>query len=406
MSSDSGTRNLFVLTAGMAAAFSGGPLVVLTGSLIGSDLAPSPSLATLPIGTFVVGMAAASFPAAMIMRRLGRRRGFALGTAIAALACGVALEAISSGSLALFCIATLLIGGNLAIVQQYRFAAVESVPERHAARAVSIVLTAGIISGILGPELARQTRDWLPTPFAGSFIVLGALYVAVTLLMLLALRDPPTVITRLVASGSADPRPILARPSFRLALAAGMAAYGVMILIMTATPVSMHLMDGYTVEATAAVIQGHAVAMYAPSLLSGLLVSRFGTTRLMSAGVLAMSLCAVLGLASGAWLAYWAGLVSLGIGWNLLFLGATVHLTRSYEPNERFRAQGLNDGLVFGVEAIAALAAGPILHAAGWRGVNTLALVSLAGLVLVLLSASSRLNLIPCNPLKNNLLRP
>jgi MFS family permease len=219
----SGARNLFVLTIGMAAAFSGAPLVALTGGLIGSDLSPSAALATLPIGTFVVGMAAASFPAAMVMRRMGRRRGFALGAAIAALACGLAVEAISSADFALFCIATLLIGGNLAFVQQYRFAAVESVAERHAPRAVSIVLTAGIVSGILGPELAWQTRDWLGTPFGASFIVLGALYVAVTLLMLLGLRDTPAAITPSVPGGDGL-RAIVARPAFRLALVSGMVA--------------------------------------------------------------------------------------------------------------------------------------------------------------------------------------
>ena len=357
-------RNLVVLALSMALVASGAPLVVLTGGIVGDALAPSPGLATLPIAAFIVGTAITSIPAALLMQRVGRRLGFAFGSAVGAAACALAVQALRAESFPLFVAATSLLGGSAAFVQQYRFAAIESVPAEYSGQAVSAVMLGGVVAGFLGPQIVRGTRDLLPTEYAASFLVVAALYVAVALVMLLALRE---VSVGAAANASGRPlREIAAQPSYRTAVAAAAMASGVMVLVMTATPVSMHVMDGHSVDATATVITSHMVAMFLPSVVSGFLVTRIGTAWLMRGGLIALTITVVAGLVSHSLLSYGVGLVLLGVGWNLLFLSATVQLTRSYRVEERFRAQALNDFVIFTIQATAALAAGAVLHRAGW----------------------------------------
>jgi MFS family permease len=182
---------------------------------------------------------------------------------------------------------------------------------------------------------------------------------------------------------------LLRRPSFGLAVAAGAIAYAVMSFIMTATPISMHVMDGHSLDDTARVLQSHVMAMYAPSLVTGLLVDRLGVRRMMIAGALALLSCIATTAFSHAVVTYWVGLILLGVGWNLLFVGGTVLLTRSYESAERFRAQATNDVAVFGSQATASLASGAVLHRFGWMTMN-LAAVPVLVLMLALIGTLGR----------------
>jgi MFS family permease len=368
---DRGWRTVAVLAAAQALAASAGPLVVLAGGIVGQALSPSPLLATLPITALVVGVACAAVPVAILMRRIGRRAGFMTGAAISGLGALLAAWAAAAGSFAAFCAATFIMGTGGAFVQQYRFAAAESVGPEHTGRAVSLVLVGGIIAGALGPEIGRRGRMWFDSEFTGGF-VLVAIVQLVALLLLSGVRaTPPAGADGLERAVSI--RAFLARPTFVLACTGAAAAFAVMSFIMTATPISMHVIHAHSIDDTALVIQSHVIAMYGPSLLTGFLVDRLGLTRMMLAGTVLLLACVAVSLTSHSVAAYWIGLVLLGAAWNLLFVGSTVLLTRSYAPEERFRAQGLNDVAVFGSQAIASLAAGAALHRLGWVAMNLMA---------------------------------
>jgi MFS family permease len=359
---------------------SGIAMVVLLGGIIGFELAPSPAWATLPVSIAVVGVAASTIPAALLMRRFGRRRGF-IGAALwAGLAAALAAYAVARGSFGLFCAATLAIGANGAFVQQYRFAAAESVQPAHAGRAVSFVLLGGILAGFLGPEVARRTRDWLPAGlYVGSFVSLALLYGLVAVLLAF-LRDVAP--EEAVAAGAERPlRQIVRQPTYLVAALSAAAAYGVMSFIMTATPLHLHKGSGYSLDQTTLVIQSHIVAMFLPSLFTGVILERLGPLRVMAAGVIFLLVCVSLAVTGSALAHFWGALVLLGLGWNFLFVGSTLLLTHSYTPAERFKTQAVNDFTIFGIQAFASLSAGATLFQAGWDLLN---LVTLPALVLVL----------------------
>jgi MFS family permease len=377
-------RTVALLAAALALGASTGPLVVLAGGIVGRQLAPSPVLATLPITTMVLGLAVCTVPAALLMGRIGRRAGFILGAIAGVVGSLTAAVATSSASFVGFCAATFVLGSAAAFAQQYRFAAAESVSGAQAGRAVSFVLLGGIVAGALGPEIGRIGRGLLATEFAGAFVIAAGVQL-VGVALLAGLRPPPT--SALGTTAESPPRvlALLRRPSLALAIAAAATAYAAMSFLMTATPISMHVIDGHSLDDTARVIQSHVIAMYAPSLVSGYLTDRLGERRMMIGGALALLACSAFTSTSHTVGAYWLGLVLLGVGWNLLFVGATVLLTRSYAPSERFRAQAVNDFVVFGSQACASLASGAVLHRWGWT-TSSLTVVPVVGVLLMLLA--------------------
>jgi predicted MFS family arabinose efflux permease len=281
----------------------------------------------------------------------------------------------------MFCGAVFLIGANNSVVMQYRFAAVEYVDPAHASRAVSTVMIGALVAAGLGPEIGVRAAGLLPEArHAGSFLVGAVLYLA-ALALLALLPAPPT---HAAASGG-EGRPlsqVVAQPDFLVAVLAGIVSYAVMSFIMTATPISMHVLDHHDEHATKWVIQGHLLAMYLPSLVSGRIVAALGLVRTMLAGTLVMAGCVAVAVFGGhAVTHYWWALVLLGAGWNLLFVAGTTLLTTTYRPEERFRAQAVNEFAVFGSQAAASLLAGVALYSLGWERLN-LASVPLLALML------------------------
>jgi len=358
--------------------------VVFVGGIIGVEIAPSLALATLPMSLMVVGVALATIPAALLMRRVGRRKGYMIGTTIGIVAALLAAYAISLSGFALFCASTLLLGAHGAFVQQYRFGAAESVPPERSGQAVSFVLLGGIVAGYLGPEIAKRTEDLLPAgPFSGSFVILDGVFVIAAVLLFFLDEIVPQ------SEAASEPerplRRVISQPMYLTAVTAGVVAYGVMSFIMTATPVEMHTLHGFSLQDTAWVIQSHIIAMYLPSLFTGFLLVKLGLKRLMLIGWVCLLVCIGLGIISRELLEYWGTLVLLGVGWNFLFVGATVLLTRSYRPPERFKAQAVNDFTIFGTQALASLTAGTVLFRASWETLMLLNLPVLAIMLLVLL---------------------
>ena len=383
-------RNVGILSACQALGNSEISLVFLAGGIVGLELAPHPAWATLPIALAVVGVALFSIPAALLMKRIGRKRGFIIGATVAAAAALGAAFAIVIQNFFLFCTMMVFIGGNTAFVLQYRFAATESVERNYVGRAVSFVLVGGIIAGFLGPEIGRDAKDWLGYgAYSGSFVIMSILY-AVSVILLLLLSD----ITATEDNDRRPERPLRAIVAQRIYIVAAFSvtvAYGVMAFIMSATPLSMHVMDRLNINDTTLVIQSHMMAMYLPSLFTGFLIERLGIKWLQVTGIIIMVAGVIIAVSGHDFVNYLTALISIGLGWNFLFVAGTVMLTKSYYPNERFRAQGVNDFAIFTFQALAVLSAGAVLTAANWELLNLLCLPFLLIMLIVILTTRSQM---------------
>ncbi|HLB85313.1 MAG TPA: MFS transporter, partial [Steroidobacteraceae bacterium] len=359
-------RPVWMLSATQALCMSGSFLFVLLGGIVGTHLAPTPALATLPVSVLIAGLAANVVPAGALIHRYGRRLIFTVSALQAAVGCVLAGFAVANGRFWLFCAAAFLLGGNNALVMQYRFAATEYVERGRTSRAISVVMTGALVAAWLGPELAVRTADLVPTAhYAGSFYAGTGLYLLAALLLA---RVPESAVAH--AAEHPPPRPlaeIAAQPAYRVAVLAALASYTVMSFIMTATPISMHVVDHHDEVATARVIQIHLLGMYLPSLASGWIIARFGDRPVIVVGTLMMAGCVFIATQFGhAAIHYGWALGVLGLGWNLLFIAATTMLTKTYHVRERIQAQTLNDFLVFGTQAVASLLAGLAVTTIGW----------------------------------------
>jgi MFS family permease len=358
--------NLIILVFCQLISATGSIVMVTLGGIIGSTLAGNQAFATLPVSLMVVAVAATTIPATILMRKIGRSRGFAIASISAALALLLASFALSESSFAMFIVAGMLFGINMAFTQQYRYAAAESVPPRYIPRAVSFVLLGSIGGALVGPELAMRGQFWVPgIPYAGTLFAVAGLYVLQGLLFL-RLRGITETHDNNEPRSSRSLKEIAYQPVFILAVLGGTVGYGLMTLVMTATPISMHLHENFTLAQTAGVIRAHVLGMYVPSLVSGFLIERFGVSRLMFAGALILLLTSIIGLQGQLLMHYWWALILLGIGWNFLYVGGTTMLTYTYSMEERFRAQAVNEFLVFGTSAAASLLAGTVLYYFGW----------------------------------------
>ncbi len=364
-------RNLVVLLLAQMVFVSASALNVTLGGIVGSDLAPTAALSTLPVSLTILGTALGTVPATLLMQRIGRRKGFVMAALVGVAASLIARAGVTSGSFATFCTGTALTGVCLAFGQQFRFAAAESVVLANAGKAISIVLLGSIGGAIIGPELMAR-GDVLDA----SNAVTGALWGAAGLFLLGALllvgyQDVAVKDTSSEAENqpTAPASSLFTEPLFLLAVAGGVIGQGIMAFIMTATPVSMHVMDGHSLPHTAAVIRAHVLAMYIPSLASGWLISRFGERKLMLAGLLIYGVTLSVGLAGQELMHYTGSMVLLGVGWNFLFVGGTALLVQTYPQPLRFRAQSVNEAAVFGTSALGSLLAGTVLSAIGWQAV-------------------------------------
>ena len=380
-------RNIILLTTCQLISATGSIVVVTLGGIIGANLSDNAALATLPVSIMVVSVASTTIPATMLMRAIGRRRSFSLSSLSAAAAVLLATFALRTSSFEWFIAAAALFGINMAFTQQYRYAAAESVEPGYAARAISLVLVGSIGGAIIGPELVRFGQHAIEgVQYAGTLFAVAALYVLQGALFFFLEPLKGEQNERHEAPQRALGE-IVRQPVFIVAVLGGTIAYGVMTLIMTATPLSMHINDGYSIEQTANVIRSHVLGMYVPSLFAGFVIERLGISRMMAVGAAGLMAACVIGLQGHSVMHYTAALVLLGIGWNFLYVGGTTMLTLTYSMSERFKAQAVNEFSVFGTSAAASLLAGTVMHIHGWYTLVLLPvpllLVILAGLYIV-----------------------
>lgn len=354
---------LFVIAA---LVMSGAPLLILVGGIAGHQLSPSESLKTLPIACFIVGAACATYPAVRAMGRFGRKKIFVLAAAllcVASLSIAAALQAVH---FYLFCAATTLLGMGYACFQQLRFAAMELVPEALVGKAAARLMLSGLVAALLGPQLSQWGERLHTTPFVGGFILLALFGLVAIMLLSLFYREPSP--PQVLHEDAGRPLAEIARnPVFMLAICSAAAAFAVMSLIMTATPLTMHVHNHFDLVRTKEVIQGHIFAMFFPAFFTGTLIQRWGESRVIAMGIGCFVLALVCALGGGALLNFWSALLLLGVGWNFMFVGATAALAKTYTQKEKFRVQSINDAVVFSCQALASLGAGWLLDLWGWQ---------------------------------------
>lgn len=379
-------RNLVILFLCQLISSTGAIVVVTLGGIIGATLAANPALATLPISLMVVVTALTTIPASMLMRAIGRRTGSVIASLSAGCAVLLAGFALSEKSFELFIVAGAMFGINMAFTQQYRYAAAESVDEAYASRAISLVLVGAIGGALIGPELVTRLQYvWPEVQYLGTLVAVAGLFVVQALLFLGLgpLRGDDSSVGERPARPLAE---VVRQPVFIMAVFGGTMSYGVMTFMMTATPLSMHVHDGHSIEVTASVIRSHVLGMYVPSLFTGFLIERLGTIKIMAAGAMALLAACMIGLQGQTVMHYWYALILLGVGWNFLYVGGTTMLTFTYRMNERFKAQAVNEFCVFGTSALGSLLAGTVIHLYGW---STLVLLPMLPLLVVLLGLFS-----------------
>jgi len=385
----SAKKNVAVLATAQALLLANNSTVIAINGLAGYALASNKALATLPVTGWVIGAAIATYPASMLMKRIGRRGGFTLGTLIGMLGAAICSTAVALGDFWLLCLGTVVFGAYNGFAQYYRFAAADAAPMDFKSRAISLVLAGGLVGGIIGPEVSKLTVEALSTRYLGAYLSLMVFLVIVLAVVQLLDIAPPS------ESEQREPgRPlakIAAQPVFIVAVLSAALGYGIMNLLMTATPLAMGIC-GHPYASAAFVIQWHVIGMFAPSFFTGSLIKRFGLPQVMLAGAALLLVCVGIALAGVAVANFWFALVLLGIGWNFLYVGGTTLLTETYRPSEKAKAQGANDLAIFLVMATSSLASGMLLERNGWETLNYLAIPFIAAIVLALawLMASRR----------------
>ncbi|WP_431193248.1 MFS transporter [Sulfitobacter pontiacus] len=366
-------RNLTVLILAQSLGAASGPIVISLGGLVGQDLATDPALATLPVSIYNLGLALGTVPAAWIMRQYGRRSGYLLGAMIGVLSGLIAAGAISFGAFIFFCLGTFLAGLYASYVQSYRFAAADGREGADRGRAISWVMVGGLIAAIIGPQLVIATRDAVPgVPFAGSFLSQAALaLIAFFVLARLRGRQPAATAQTSSDDGGRTVLQLLASPKYMLGVAAGVVSYGLMSFVMTAAPLAM-VGCGHSIDHAAWGIQWHVLAMFAPSLVTGKLIARFGKEKVTAAGLIIIGISGAVALTGLDLRHFFISLILLGIGWNFGFIGATAMVAAAHTEAERGRAQGLNDFAVFGTVAALSFFSGALMQASGWHLINLL----------------------------------
>ena len=384
-------RNLFLLILSQVFGFTAATVTVFISGIIGSDLSSIKTLSTLPPSIYVVGTAAATIFAAKIMSIIGRRLGFIFASVAGSISCLIGAYAIMIESFYIFCFSKFILGATMAFTHQYRFAAAESVEKEKAPKAISSLLLAGIVAAFLGIGLSNYTKNFVSDYlYVGSYLTLAVLTLIPSFLLFFFkdIREISFVSNK--ENNSRNYSEFFSDPKFLQAITSAAFAYAVMSFLMTATPISMHIVHQLSLEKTGIVLQFHVLAMFLPSLVTGNLIKKFGYSNMMYLGVLFYFFTILLSFFQPSFLNYFISLIFLGIGWNFLFISGTSLLVTTYKPEEKFKAQGFNDLLVFSSMALASLLAGILISIASWKTVNLFCIPFLILIILSIINADKK----------------
>ena len=382
-------RNLWLLAVCQGLFLTNNVTFIAINGLVGLNLAPLGWMATLPVMGYVVGGALSTGVVARTQSLFGRKTSFQLGLVVAiisALLCGYAAY---SKNFWLLVAATVIAGYYNANAQLYRFAAAELALPAFREKAISLVMAGGLIGAVLGPNLAVRTRSLTDVPFAGAYLALAGLALLAMGLLALIKFAPP--MPKQISNSGRPLGEIMRQPVFIVAASAGALSYGVMNLLMAATPIAMQICS-LPFSDVALVLEWHVIGMFAPGFFTGHLIKRFGTIPIMVVGLALNILCVVIALSGVDFMQFLVALFLLGLGWNFLFTGSTTLALTAYRPEEKDKAQGALNFCVFAVLALSSLASGVLVTTQGWTLLNigSLLPLGLTGLALVWLALKRR----------------
>ena len=364
-------KNVFALACCQALLVMNNAMMISVGTLAADSLAQNKLLVTVPATAYIIGGGLTTLPVSLFMKRRGRRAGFTIGCIFGMIGASLAAAAMLSHNFWMLCLAALVSGVYTGSGGFYRFAAADLASAGNRSKAISLVLAGGIVGGIFGPESSKFSKDLLESVFAGSFLSLvGFALVALLIVRRLDLAKPSTEekhgSTRALSQ-------IMRQPVFIVAALGGITAYGVMNLLMAATPLAMK-MCSHPYGAAMLVIEWHIIAMFAPAFGTGWLITRIGTLPVMFCGVLLKLGAIGIAISSTTVTAFWSSMVLVGVGWCFLFVGGTTLLTEACTPPEKAKTQGINDMLIYVTMASTSLTSGAILYGYGWNTLNVTAL--------------------------------
>ena len=367
-------RNVFVLVASQAILGAQLPMIFIIAGLAGQSLAPNPCWATLPISAMVIGSMLTATPISAFMAKFGRRAGFIVGTLGGTLGAAIGALGLHLGSFPIFVLGAFFSGIYMSAQGFYRFAAADTASDSFRPKAISWVMAGGLLSAIVGPELVKLTNDLMVVPFLGTYLTVIALnFFGIFLFGLLKIPKP---LAATIGSDQGRSRAQLIRtPAIAVAVIVATVSYALMNLVMTSSPLAV-VGCGYAKSDAANVVMGHVLAMYAPSFVTGHIINRFGTQRVMAVGLVILAAAGAVAMAGVDLFNFFAALMLLGFGWNFAFIGATTMLTTLITPAERGRMQGMNDLIVFGGVTLASFSSGGLMNCsgssvqAGWQAVN------------------------------------
>ena len=378
--------NLIVLTLSQIFSFTAAPVTVFLSGIIGSQISPLKSLSTLPMSISVVGIAIGAIFASKLMSITGRKIGFIVASIGNTLVSILAAYSIFIQSFSIYCVANFFLGMGMAFTHQYRFAAAESVSKDKVPRAISIILLGGIVSAFIGPSVANFSKDLFSNHmYIGSYLSLAALTFLPTIFFLFY-KNTSKIELSFKYSGRSYLE-LVSQPRFLQAVISSAFGYAIMTFLMTGTPLSMHVIDGISLNKTSIVIQIHVACMFLPSLIAGNLVKKIGHSKMMYVGVSLYCITVVISLFDQSFLNYMLALVFLGFGWNFLFISGTSLLVLTYKEEEKYRAQGFNDFVVYSVHALGSLSAGILIVLTNWKIMNLICIPLIIVIILTTLRA-------------------
>ncbi len=386
-------RNLWLLALCQGLFLTNNVVFIAINGLVGLQLAPFGWMATLPVMGYVVGGALATPLVARTQSLWGRKVSFQIGLAVAVASAALCAWAAFSGSFWLLCTATMVAGYYSANGGLYRFAAAELTTAEHREKAVSLVLAGGLLGAVAGPNLASATRNLFPVPFAGAYVALMGVAL-LSMLCMAAVRFEPPAVARNAAGQPPQGRPLaelLRQPPMAVAILGAALGYGVMNLLMAATPLAMQVC-GFDFSASALVLEWHVIGMFAPGFVTGHLIKRFGVLPIMGVGVLLNFACVAVALMGVELHHFGIALFLLGVGWNFLFTGGTTLSMTAYRPEEKDRAQAAINFCVFATLALSAFSSGVLVTTQGWTLLNAGSLlpITLTAVALVWLALQRR----------------
>ena len=378
--------NLIILTLSQIFSFTAAPVTVFLSGIIGSQISPLKSLSTLPMSISVVGIAIGAIFASKLMSITGRKVGFIVASIGNTLVSILAAYSIFIQSFSIYCVANFFLGMGMAFTHQYRFAAAESVSKDKVPRAISIILLGGIVSAFIGPSVANFSKDLFSNHmYIGSYLSLAALTFLPTIFFLFY-KNTSKIELSFKYSGRSYFE-LVSQPRFLQAVISSAFGYAIMTFLMTGTPLSMHVIDGISLNKTSIVIQIHVACMFLPSLIAGNLVKKIGHSKMMYVGVGLYCITVVISLFDQSFLNYMLALVFLGFGWNFLFISGTSLLVLTYKEEEKYRAQGFNDFVVYSVHALGSLSAGVLIVLTNWKIMNLICIPLIIVIILITLRA-------------------